>query len=172
MLDSLGPHLNNRGNKTSRTSHDWRRLLVEMKRPYKFSIAAENACFDGYVTEKMISSFQSHTIPIYWGSPSVSEEFNHKAFINANNLSDKELIDVVKNIDTNDELWCEMISQPAMTNAQQSSLAVESERFVKFFAEIFDACPLEEKKRVPAGFWNDIYKKSLKGCGLPKWVLF
>ena len=172
QVDALGPHLNNIGNRTSRTSHNWRRILVEMKRPYKFSIAAENACYDGYVTEKLISSFQAHTIPIYWGSPSVAEEFNPKAFINANKLSDEELIALVKNIDANDELWCEIASQPAMTNEQQANLAVESDQFVKFSAAIFDARPLEEKKRVPAGYWNDIYKRSLMRCGMPKWLRF
>ena len=173
QVDSLGPHLNNRGNRTSRTSDNWRKILVEMKRPYKFSIAAENACYDGYVTEKLISSFQAHTIPIYWGSPSVAEEFNPKAFINANELSDEELIATVKDIDANDNLWCEMASQPAMTNEQQERFIVESDQFIKFSAAIFDSRPLEEKKRVPTGYWNDIYKRSLTSeLRMPKWLRF
>lgn len=169
-VDALGPHLNNKGNATSRTATDWRQGLVEMKRPYKFSIAAENACFDGYVTEKLISSFQARTIPIYWGDPSVAEEFNQKAFINANNMSDSELLEEVKRIDSDDEVWCDMISQPAMTMEQDAMLKRDMEAFSDFFSILFDSRRCSAKKRVPRGFWNDIYRQALSGCALTRWL--
>ena len=132
-----------------------------MKRPYKFSIAAENARFYGYSTEKLISSFQAHTIPIYWGDPSVADEFNPKAFINADTLSDNELIDIVKCIDENDELWCQMVSEPAITAEQETRLREDTNRFRAFFEAIFDSRPLHQKKRAPAGYWNDRYRRAI-----------
>ena len=167
-VDSLGPHLNNVGNVPTRTSLDWRESLVKMKHPYKFSIAAENACFDGYVTEKLISSFQAHTVPIYWGDPSVAKEFNPRAFINANGLSNYDLVKVIRRIDADDALWCDIVSQPAMTAEQALRFEEDSKEFSKFFCQLFDARPLAEKKCVPAGFWNDIYKGSLLASPLPK----
>lgn len=161
-VDSLGPHLNNCGNRTTRSVNNWRELLVEMKRPYKFSIAAENARFNGYVTEKLISSFQACTVPIYWGDETVVEEFNPKAFINANGMADDELLGIVAKIDGNKDLWCEIVSQPAVTASQNEKLKADGREFADFFLRLFDERPIEEKKRVPSGFWNDIYRRSHK----------
>lgn len=168
-VDSLGPHLNNCGNVTSRADGDWRRKLIEMKRPYKFSIAAENARFDGYVTEKLISSFQAHTVPIYWGNPSVAEEFNSKAFINANDLADEELIAEVRRIDEDDELWCRMIAEPPMSANQNDAAQKDAQKFVDFFKSVFDDRPIEQKKRAPIGYWNDVYRQSLARVPLDIW---
>ena len=48
---------------------------------YKFSIAMENTEGDGYISEKIIDSFLSGTIPIYYGSYMVEEFINPKSFI-------------------------------------------------------------------------------------------
>lgn len=66
-VDSIGKHLNNTGTLNTRHSKDWRKLSIEERLSYKFSIAAENAQFSGYTSEKILSCFQAHTIPIYWG---------------------------------------------------------------------------------------------------------
>ncbi|EMH11699.1 hypothetical protein HMPREF1410_00196, partial [Helicobacter pylori GAM249T] len=47
---------------------------------YKFNLCFENTQNYGYVTEKIIDAYFSHTIPIYWGSPSVAKDFNPKSF--------------------------------------------------------------------------------------------
>lgn len=157
-VDSLGPHLNNVGNNITHGSQHWRELLVSMKAPYKFSIAAENASFLGYNTEKLISSFQARTVPIYWGDSSITEDYNPLAFVNANGLSDDELIDMVKHIDEDDSLWCKIISEPPITESQSKKISEEVENFYDFFMRIFDNRPIHQKKRAPCGFWNGIYK--------------
>ena len=48
---------------------------------YKFSLAMENTNGDGYITEKIIESFYSGTIPIYYGNYMVDEFINPKAYI-------------------------------------------------------------------------------------------
>jgi hypothetical protein len=41
-----------------------------------FSIVYENHCYDKYYTEKITDCFASKTIPIYWGTKLVTEDFN------------------------------------------------------------------------------------------------
>jgi hypothetical protein len=48
---------------------------------YKFSIAMENSEGDGYISEKIVDSFLSGTIPIYYGDYMVDEFINPKAYI-------------------------------------------------------------------------------------------
>ena len=48
---------------------------------YKFSIAMENTEGDGYVSEKIIDSFLSGSIPIYYGSYMIDEYINPKSII-------------------------------------------------------------------------------------------
>ena len=43
---------------------------------YKFSIAMENSELDGYISEKIIDSFISGTIPIYYGDYMIDEYIN------------------------------------------------------------------------------------------------
>ena len=83
---------------------------------FKFTIAAENSKHDGYTTEKIIHPFSVGSIPIYWGSDRVVEEFNEKAFINANKLSLYELFETIINIDGDIDLYNEMVMQPVFLN--------------------------------------------------------
>lgn len=157
-VDSLGPHLNNVGNTTSRAASNWGDALVEMKRPYKFSIAAENAAYPGYVTEKLISSFLAHTIPIYWGAAGCTEEFNPEAFIDASKLSDSELVNIVSKIDSDDALWAKMAATEPLTLRQQIEYQDANRRYSDFCRHIFDQ-DIAEAKRVPAGYWPDNYRR-------------
>ena len=157
-VDSLGVHLNNCGNRPSRLDSDWRRLSVEQKRPYKFSIAAENAVYPGYTSEKIILSFMARTIPIYWGDPEITMEFNERAFVNANGLSAEELVDRVRELDEDDEKYKAMLSEPPMT-AEQCRVADEQERRYRAFTNAIFAVPPEEAKRAPSGTWTDNYRR-------------
>ena len=157
-VDALGPHLNNCGNRPSRTDGDWHRKLVAEKRPYKFSIASENAMYPGYVSEKLTSSFRAHTVPIYWGDPTVAAEYNPEAFINANGMSDAEVLAAVKRVDSDDGLWMRMVASPYKTAEQFARSAKELERVKGFALKVFDERPVAAKKRAPSGYWNGIYR--------------
>ncbi len=157
-VDALGSHLNNVGNETSRFNPDWRIESIRMKEPYKFSIAAENACYKGYTSEKIMTSFLAHTVPIYWGNPDVAEEFNEEAFINCNKYKDlNELLEVIKKIDNDDELWKKMITAPWMTKEQEKMVSCQTEQYFLFLKNIFGQ-DIEEAKRVPQGTAVDIYR--------------
>ena len=155
-VDSLGPHLNNCGNRTSRTDKDWHRLAVEMRRPYKFSISCENAVCPGYVSEKILSAFQAHTVPIYWGDPSIATEFNPKAFINANNMSDGEVCEIVRTIDQNDSLWSQMVSEPPLLSHQLKKAEVDELSFRRWSDCLFSSS-IRDVVRKPYGFWPANY---------------
>ena len=44
--------------------------------PYRFQVVIENDSYPDYYTEKITDCFASWTVPIYWGSPSIGENFN------------------------------------------------------------------------------------------------
>jgi len=49
---------------------------IEAMKDYGFTIVIENSKIDYYFTEKLIDSFMTGTIPIYWGCPSIGDFFN------------------------------------------------------------------------------------------------
>lgn len=158
-VDSLGRHLKNTDVFDSRGAVDFEAKSVLMKRPYKFSIAAENATAKGYVTEKLLTSFLAYTVPIYWGDPDVEEEFNPKAFINANTLNDDMLIKRVSEVDLDDGLWEEMVSQPLMTEEQHSRMLIEEMRYCAFMENVFGQS-MKAALRRPQGYWSDNYRRT------------
>ena len=54
---------------------------IDFLSEYKFSIAMENSNGDGYISEKIVDSFLSGTIPIYYGDYIIDEHINPKAYI-------------------------------------------------------------------------------------------
>lgn len=152
-VDSWGGHLNNTQTKATRFAENWEEISVRLKSGYRFSIAAENAQYDGYTSEKILTSFRAHSVPIYWGNPSIEEEFNPKAFINVNKYEKlEELLDYVIEIDRSPELFAEFVSQPWRTKEQLERQKEEAEKFRAFFDHIFSQ-NIKEAKRVGQGTW-------------------
>ena len=54
---------------------------IDFLSEYKFSIAMENSNGDGYLSEKIVDSFLSGTIPIYYGDYFLDEFINPKTYI-------------------------------------------------------------------------------------------
>jgi hypothetical protein len=61
---------------------------LEGLKDYCFSIVIENSQKDYYFTEKLIDSFVTGTIPIYWGCPSIGDFFNLNGMIIFNDIDD------------------------------------------------------------------------------------
>jgi hypothetical protein len=57
-------------------------------RDYAFSLTIENSKFDYYFTEKLIDTFMTGTVPIYWGCPSIGNFFNLDGMIIVDTLED------------------------------------------------------------------------------------
>lgn len=157
-VDALGKVLHNYDAEVTRDRSDWFRLSIKQKENYRFSIAAENSSFSGYTSEKLISSFLAHSIPIYWGNPNVEKEFNGEAFINCHKFESlDEVRDEVIRINENKELWCYMVAQPWRTKKQISEQEEQIKAYKTFIRNIFDK-DCKDAKRVYQGaaVWNYI----------------
>lgn len=162
-VDSSGFHLNNTGKKATRWYPNWYALSIEMKTGYKFSIAMENANRRGYHTEKILSSLRAHTVPIYWGDPAVADYVNPKAFINCNDYSSfDEVIERVKEIDNNDELWLDMVTQPWHTEEQISRVMHMLDENDAFLRNIFTQ-DIKSARRRSIGYYPDCCRNGFTG---------
>lgn len=156
-VDSLGSHLNNANNPITRREKNWAVLSVKMKEPYKFTIASENALFDGYTSEKLLTTFQSHSVPIYWGNPYVAEEFNKDAFVNCHDFETiDQIVERVKEIDNDECLWKKMIMAPWQTNEQKKNVISQMKKYTDFIDKIF-TLDYDSLKRRPEGTFAGIY---------------
>ncbi len=118
LVSSPGKHLNNTTmNIGDRFSEDWMYLKIDFQSKCKFSIAFENTSSSGYTTEKILHAFISNTIPIYWGNPKITKDFNRKAFINCHEFKNfEEVIKEVKKIDSDPIKYLSMLNEPPFIN--------------------------------------------------------
>lgn len=102
---------------------------------YKFMITFENNSLAWYNTEKIFNAFQAGIVPIYWGDPLISMVYNPECFIWVKTESSllpqyaefKRAINVVKLLDTNDELYMAMFNKAhgLMRDAQAEDKRLE-----------------------------------------------
>lgn len=99
---------------------------------YKFSIAMENTEGNGYLSEKIIHSFKSGTIPIYYGDYMADEFINPKSFILIRGKNDMyEKIEYIKKIDNNNELYEKMLRENIfIDNYYKKKIEKEKKEFV------------------------------------------
>lgn len=64
--------------------------LLQVLNRYKFIVCFENSINLGYITEKIFNCFYAKTVPIYYGSPIISEYINNNAYLDANNIKQIE----------------------------------------------------------------------------------
>ena len=111
-VDAAGPLFNNIGYVLPR-GHEAQKHKMEFLSKYRFNLCYENSSYPGYVTEKISHAFVAGTVPIYWGSPVVGEDFNRKAFVNRHDFeTDADMIRYIIEIDNNMNLWLEIMNQP------------------------------------------------------------
>ena len=97
--------------------YPWEKRKLEIYKDYKFAICFENSIREGYHTEKLFHAKIAGTLPIYWGHSSVSNDFNSKGFINLNDYeSVDELVEYVKKIDQDDDLYNSYIQEPLFSD--------------------------------------------------------
>ena len=84
---------------------------------YKFSIAMENSNGDGYSSEKIVDSFISGTIPIYYGDYMIDEYINPNAYILIKGEKDiQKKIEYIKRIDNDKKLYKKLLNQKIFVN--------------------------------------------------------
>lgn len=130
---------------------------IEFESRHKFSIAFENSSHPGYTTEKLIQAFAANTVPIYWGDPGVKKVFNPESFVFVNDFESlDEVVNKVREIDQNDELYLKYLGTPALLDPGKFDRKAQIEQLGDFFRHIFS---LEKEKafRRNRSFWGGIY---------------
>lgn len=114
-VESPGSYLNNMPNGERVSWLDDSK--TDLQRKCKFTLCFESTMHYGFVTEKIMDAFYSDTIPVYYGSPTVAEIFNKKAFINvADYESFDAAIEKIIELDQDDEKYLEMLRQPILVD--------------------------------------------------------
>ena len=130
------------------------KILFQSK--HKFALAVENS--PGYCTEKFAEAAQSNCIPIYWGDPSISHQFNPKSFINVHDYSSmKGLLETIVRIDKNHDEYLSMLNEPWVKDENKEIISLNDKLYV-FFRNIFDQ-PIEKAFRRNKSRWGKKYIK-------------
>lgn len=128
---------------------------------YKFNISFENSKVYGYTTEKLMESFVSETLPIYWGNPLVGQDFNIKSFINVHDFNSLEdAVDYVIKVDNDENLY---LSYFCKSNVIDEFGEKWEEHFVDFCRNIFDRDVREVRYLTDNGFQSLYRKKQCQG---------
>ncbi len=118
-VDCPGRVLNNMSaDELASRDGDWYASKQKFLGKYKFTIAFENSCSNGYTTEKMLHPIMSYSIPIYWGNPLVVRDFNPRAFINCNDYDNDfdRIIERIRELDNDDEKYLAMLRENPMAD--------------------------------------------------------
>lgn len=112
----------------------------------------ENTEGNGYLTEKIIESFKSGTIPIYYGDYMADDFINPNSFILIRGKKDMfEKIEYIKKIDNNDELYEKLLRENIFIDNYFKE-KIENER-IEFLYHIFDQ-DKKSAKRIDNYHWQ------------------
>ena len=160
-VDSGGRYLNNVGGPVPD------KLAFEER--HKFSLCFENGRHNGYTTEKLVQAFAARTVPIYWGDPQVERVFNKAAFIDAGDYESLDmLVERIKQLDSDDAAYLEMLSAPALTPGAPS-MEDEILGLEQWLTAIFER-PLEEAYRRNREMHGEKYIR-LRSCLRTKYII-
>ena len=158
-VESVGSYLNNQPDgKRVQWYNDSKR---EFQSKCKFTLCFESTKHEGFVTEKIVDAFYADTIPIYYGSDSVKEIFNERAFINVADYPDFEsVLEKIKELDSDDEKYMAMLREPIFVNPSFPTDTLRD--FEEYLCSIFDR-PVELAYRR-----SRVYTPGDIGCYLSK----
>ncbi|MFP6094615.1 glycosyltransferase family 10 domain-containing protein [Helicobacter pylori] len=137
---------------------------------YKFNLCFENSQGYGYVTEKIIDAYFSHTIPIYWGSPSVAKDFNPKSFVNVCDFKDfDEAIDYVRYLHTHKNAYLDMLYENPLNTLDGKAYFYQDLSFKKildFFKTILENDTIYHKSSTSFMWEGDLHNPLVSIDGL------
>jgi hypothetical protein len=130
---SGGSALNNIGGPIPREA----KAKLDFLHQAKFHLAFENQQREGYVSEKITDAFLARTVPVYWGCPRITEEFNPKSFIRAADFpSNEALIDHLLKVDQDDSLYLSYLREPPFPGNKPNA-AFDRAALLNFLADLF-----------------------------------
>jgi hypothetical protein len=95
---------------------------------HKFALTYEHSSYPYYCTEKLMDGFLGGSLPLYWGDPKVTEDWNKKAFINVIDFG-SQLIDTIKKLDNDKSLFDSYYNEPVFTEEQKKRHLKNLENF-------------------------------------------
>lgn len=112
--------------------NNWNEGKITFVKNYKFTVAFENCSMSGLTTEKFIDPIKAYSIPIYWGNPDIEKIANPKAFINCNGYENSFniIIDRIRELDTNDNLYLDMLSEKPFLDTFDFEREKQAEQFL------------------------------------------
>lgn len=167
-VDSPGRLLNNmEAVAGDRFAAGWQKRKIAFLSRYKFTIAFENSCSDGYTTEKLTHALMARTIPIYWGNPKVTRDFDSACLVNCHAFgSFDEVIEKVKAIDSDDASWLAMVNRSCF--AAGAPTQAENESAITAFLDRIIQQPPAEARRRPRYGLTTAYEKKLRRMAFPE----
>lgn len=142
-VEAPGSYLNNMEDQYTVTLDDTK---IDFQKKTKFTICFESTAHYGFITEKLTDAFYSDTVPIYYGSSTVSSIFNPAAFINCSDYASMD--DVVKKVmelDQDDDQYLEVLRQPIFR--QPDYVDTKMEELDAFICNIIDQGPKSAYRR-------------------------
>lgn len=134
---------------------------LEFQKQYRFSLAFENSCLEGYITEKIIQAWAAGTIPIYYGDSHIAEEFNEKSYIDVSKFpSIEEAVTYIATINENMEEYMRMVREPIFTEEQLKNQPDYELALQEFFNNIFSRDDLRRTSKKT--MWAAMYEEKIK----------
>ncbi len=134
---------------------------------YKFVISFENRSSPGYLTEKIVEPMLVNSIPIYWGDPLVSRDFNSKSFVNVLDFKSIDLaIEHIIKMDRDESFYRSCLEQPWLPGNKINENYLHA-TVLKKLVEV-----IENSKNIPLAYLNkeslfesftDRLKRKLRG---------
>lgn len=170
-VESAGTIFNNMagGKIVSKTDN----TKFELQKKCKFSLCIESTKHEGFITEKIADAFYADSIPIYYGSSTIKQYFNPKAFIDVSSYdSIDSAIEHIIELDKNDTKYLEMLREPIFSSECVKDFIPGLE---KYLYHIFDQ-PLDKAYRrsrvyMPQQYNNFIVSTSHKNNSSPDIVM-
>ena len=80
---------------------------------FTFALCFENSASPGYTTEKIANAMLNGCIPIYWGDPRITEDFNPKSFVNVRDFSSESAaMDHIEAVAEDSNLRLDYLKEP------------------------------------------------------------
>jgi hypothetical protein len=117
----------------------WRDVKYDflLKNTHKYAITFEHSSYPWYETEKLMDAFLAGSLPIYWGSPKIEEDWNKKAFINYM-VHKNNTVNLIKEMDRNSSMFFDMYQEPVFTDEQRKRHIENIDNFEKWLVETIE----------------------------------
>jgi hypothetical protein len=164
-VESPGSYLNNMSEPITLSHLDGSKIAFQRK--CKFTLCFESTKHEGFVTEKITDAFYSDTIPVYYGSSTVKQIFNPKAFIDCSDYPSMDaVIDKIIELDQDDDKYMEMLRQPIFNDPHFVDNIMSN--LENFILSIFEQSPSEAYRRSRV-FWGKRYNDHLRHASQSLW---